>query len=142
MPSTDQARKARQDAQLIAELSHRDLQVKAHEAAHLAAAGGLAGAPSYTYETGPDGRSYAVGGEVPIDLSGGGSPEETLARARRIRAAATAPVDPSPQDLAVAAAATAMELEAEHEIRQARLDLQAQARKASGRYLAVAHQAA
>ena len=44
-----------------------DREERQHEQAHLSAAGGHArGGPSYQYETGPDGKRYAVGGEVSI----------------------------------------------------------------------------
>ena len=89
---------------LIAKLKARDTQVRQHEQAHLAAAGSLAvSGASYVYQRGPDGVSYAVGGEVQIDTSPGRTPEETVARARAIMAAALAPADPSGPDRAVAA---------------------------------------
>lgn len=97
------------EQRIVEHLAETDRQVRAHEAAHQAAAGGLGGAATFTYKTGPDGKSYAVGGEVPIDMSPGRTPEETLARARQVRAAALAPADPSGQDLAVAAQATQLE---------------------------------
>lgn len=91
---------------LIAKLKARDTEVRQHEQAHLAAAGGLAvSGASYVYQRGPDGVSYAVGGEVQIDTSPGRTPEETIARARTIAAAALAPADPSGADRAVAAQA-------------------------------------
>lgn len=99
---------------LVAELKATDARVRAHEAAHMAAAGGLAkGGPSFSYQRGPDGKAYAVGGEVSID-SGGvpGNPKAALAKARQIQQAALAPSDPSPQDRAVAAAAAAMAAQA------------------------------
>ncbi|MFZ6751110.1 putative metalloprotease CJM1_0395 family protein [Undibacterium sp. Ren11W] len=97
----------------VQRLQARDRQVRAHEQAHLAASGGLAttGA-SYTYQKGPDGARYAVGGEVSIDVSPGRTPQETIARAITIRAAALAPVDPSGPDRAVAAQASQMEQKA------------------------------
>jgi len=105
------------DAALIAKLKARDQQVRNHEQAHLAAAGGLAvSAASFTYQKGPDGVSYAVGGEVGIDTSPGRTPEETISRARTIRAAALAPADPSGQDQAVAAQASQMAQEAQLEL--------------------------
>jgi len=107
-------------AQLIAELEARDREVRAHEAAHAAAGGSLAGAPSFSFQTGPDGRSYAVGGEVSIELAPGRTPQETMDRARRIRAAALAPRDPSSQDLSVASSAAAMESRAMMEASRAR----------------------
>lgn len=102
----------------VQKLKARDAEVRAHEAAHLSAGGGLVrGGASYTYQRGPDGRQYAVGGEVSIDTGAvPGDPKATLAKAQRIRAAALAPADPSPQDRAVAAAADQMAAEAASEI--------------------------
>ena len=101
----------------VSALRSRDAQVKLHERMHQAIAGALAGSASFTYERGPDGQLYAVGGEVPISLAPGKTPKETIDRARTIRAAALAPADPSGADRAVAAAATAMEVEAQRELR-------------------------
>lgn len=109
------------DAQLIMELSSADRQVRSHEAAHSAAGGQYTGSPSYTYRQGPDGKRYAVAGEVPIDVSPvTGDPEATLKKAQVIRAAALAPVDPSAQDLKVAAAAMQMALSAQADIQTAK----------------------
>ena len=100
----------------VKDLQKRDREVRQHEMAHLAASGGLAmSGATYSYQVGPDGISYAVGGEVRIDVSPGRTPEETLARAQTIRAAALAPADPSGQDLAVASAATQMAAQARAE---------------------------
>ena len=108
-----------QDLKVIEQLKSRDREVRAHEQAHAAAAGGLAlGGPSYTYQYGPDGQAYAVGGEVNIDTSPGNSPEATIAKAKQIRAAALAPADPSGQDRAVAAAASQLEAQAQQELTQ------------------------
>lgn len=105
----------------VRKLKARDQQVRQHEQAHLSAAGGLAvSAASFTYQKGPDGVNYAVGGEVNIDTSAGKTPEETLQRARTIRAAALAPADPSGQDRAVAAQAGQMEQQANAELAQQR----------------------
>ncbi len=102
----------------VAKLAARDREVRLHEAQHQAAAGALAvGGPQFTYQTGPDGKLYAVGGEVKLSLTSGQTPEETISRAAQMRAAATAPANPSGQDLAVAAQAAAMETQA----RQAQL---------------------
>ncbi len=46
----------------ISKLSARDRVVRAHEAAHQAVGGQYAGAATYTYQTGPDGKQYAIGG--------------------------------------------------------------------------------
>ncbi len=101
----------------IAKLKARDLEVRQHEAAHLAVAGALAtGGPSFTFQKGPDGVNYAIGGEVGIDVSPGRTPEETIARARTIQAAALAPAEPSGPDLAVAAQAQQLEQQARTEL--------------------------
>jgi hypothetical protein len=103
----------------VAELRRRDQHVRAHEAAHQAAGGDLTGPASFTYRVGPDGRSYAVGGEVQVSPRLGRTPDETIAIARRVRAAALAPADPSPADLAAAATASALELRAMEQKRRA-----------------------
>jgi hypothetical protein len=106
---------AEQEAE-VTDLRHRDAEVRAHEAAHAAAAGALGGGASFEYQTGPDGRNYAVGGEVPVEMAAGHTPEETIRNAAQLRAAALAPAQPSAQDRAVAAEASAMEAAARAEI--------------------------
>ncbi|MFW8602062.1 putative metalloprotease CJM1_0395 family protein [Desulfobacterota bacterium M19] len=92
---------------LIDKLQKVDQEVHDHELAHLAAAGGYAvSGASYQYQTGPDGRKYAVGGEVQIDTSPGRTPEETISKMETVRRAALAPASPSGQDQLVAAQAT------------------------------------
>lgn len=117
----------------VADLKQRDLHVRQHEAAHQAAGGDLAGSASFTYQVGPDGRSYAVGGEVPIAARSGRTPDETIAIARRVRAAALAPADPSAADLAAAAQATAMEQQAVQQ-RQAQRERESAARGPDGTF--------
>lgn len=102
----------------IAELQRRDQEVRAHEAAHMAAGGSLVrGGATYGYERGPDGKQYAVSGEVSLDTSPvPNNPAATLQKAEQIKAAATAPANPSPQDRKVAAEAGAMALKAAGEM--------------------------
>ncbi len=103
---------------MVAQLQEADIKVKAHEMAHLAAAGGYAtGGASYQYQQGPDGKKYAVGGEVPIDIGKESSPEQTITKMRIVRQAALAPADPSPQDQKVAARATLNIAEASQELK-------------------------
>ncbi len=101
---------SQQDQQEISQLKQRDSEVKAHEQAHLSVAGGFAvGGASFTYQTGPNGIRYAVGGEVSISTSPvQGDPAATLKKADAIRRAALAPANPSTQDLKVAGRATSM----------------------------------
>ena len=96
-----------EEKQQVQELQRRDREVKAHEQAHIAASAGLAGAPSYEYQTGPDGKRYAVGGEVSLRSGGSSDPETALREAETIKRAATAPAEPSSTDRAVAAQASA-----------------------------------
>ncbi|WP_104722223.1 putative metalloprotease CJM1_0395 family protein [Helicobacter mesocricetorum] len=105
--------------QQVRELEQIDRDVKAHEAAHIAAgAGVVTGGASFSYTRGPDGKMYATAGEVPISMEKGDTPQETIANARKIIAAAMAPSDPSPQDYKVAASAAQMEIEAKIELTQ------------------------
>jgi len=101
-------------------LARADREVRAHEQAHMSAGAGLVRGSSYSYEAGPDNRRYAVAGEVSIDTSPGRTPEESIAKARQIRAAALAPADPSTADRQVAAAASQMEMQARQELAQSR----------------------
>lgn len=89
--------------QEVEKLKERDSEVRAHEQAHIAAAAGLrTSAPTYDYETGPDGKKYAVGGEVNISFTSGSNPEEDIRNAETMRNAALAPSEPSGQDRSVA----------------------------------------
>ena len=102
----------------LRELKQRDTEVRAHEAAHKAVAGQYAtGAASFSYQRGPDGSLYAIGGEVGIDTRPiADNPEASLQKAIQIRAAALAPAQPSGQDMAVASAAALMAAAARSEI--------------------------
>ncbi|MGE0682819.1 MAG: putative metalloprotease CJM1_0395 family protein [Candidatus Binatia bacterium] len=104
----------------VQELQKRDQEVRLHEQAHLAAAGAHArGGPSFTYQKGPDGKVYAVGGEVPIDLSPvADNPQATIQKAEAIQRAALAPAEPSGPDQQVAAQAAALVIEARQELAQ------------------------
>ncbi len=101
----------------IQQLKKRDADVRAHEEAHLAVAGPYArSGPTYTYETGPNGVQYAIGGEVQIDTSDASTPEATIRKMETVVRAALAPVDPSATDRQVAAQALAKELHAVQEL--------------------------
>jgi len=106
----------------LRKLKKRDAEVRRHEQAHKAAAGSTAsGGPSFEYETGPDGKRYAVGGEVQIDTSQvSGDAQATIDKMQQVRRAALAPGNPSAQDRAVAAQAQAAERKAQAELRKER----------------------
>ena len=100
----------------ITQLKSIEEKVKAHEAAHKAAGGAMTGPVSYTYTRGPDGKNYITGGEVPISISTGRTPQETINRMQQVIRAALAPADPSPQDRSVAGQAAAMQQEARQQL--------------------------
>ncbi len=103
---------------VLNDLKQTDREVRAHEAAHVAAGGQyVSGGAQFEYQTGPDGKKYAVGGEVGIDSSEvPDDPEATIAKMQVVRRAALAPSQPSSQDRAVAAAAARREAEARMEL--------------------------
>ena len=94
-----------------------DAEVRTHEQAHSTAGGPYAGAPSFKFTTGPDGKRYTVSGEVEIDSAPvRGNPEATLRKMDVVIRAALAPSDPSSQDLAIARQAQAQRAEARNEL--------------------------
>ncbi len=106
-----------QENQQIQQLKSRDLEVKTHEQAHAAIGGRYASAPSYAYELGPDGKQYAVEGEVQIDISPvAGDPQATVQKMQQVRAAALAPAEPSAADRRIAAEAAQRQIQAQAEV--------------------------
>ena len=62
-PITKELALSQQELVELRKLESIDNRVRAHEQAHLAAAGGIAkGGASFQTTTGPDGKQYAVGG--------------------------------------------------------------------------------
>ncbi|AOW77434.1 hypothetical protein A3Q34_11530 [Colwellia sp. PAMC 20917] len=111
------SREAFTEQRIINELQLRDQEVRAHELAHASVGGASTGSPSYTFEMGPDGKKYAVGGEVSVDLSTvNGDPRATITKMQKVYAAALAPADPSIQDTRVAASASRAILQAQTEL--------------------------
>lgn len=132
----DMEQQIRQEEQrILQQLKSRDREVRAHEAAHVAAGRPyIRSGPSYTYQRGPDGRSYAIGGQVQLDTSEArNDPEATLNKAEQVRRAALAPAQPSPQDLSVAADASQLAARARVELAaQRREELESQVQELSG----------
>lgn len=107
--------------QVIKQLKARDTEVRAHEMAHLVVAGQYARGMSFTYQQGPDGKNYAIGGEVGIDVSAvSGDPEATIEKMRIVQQAAMAPAQPSSQDYKVAQSAAQTMTQAMAEVAQAK----------------------
>lgn len=102
LPANEQDMSERDQAAL-AQLRQRDAQVRQEENAHAGAAGSIAGPIVYTYQRGPDGRMYAVGGSVSINAQTfSNDPQEARALGARIAAAANAATNPSGADMRAA----------------------------------------
>ncbi|KKO44585.1 hypothetical protein WG68_14915 [Arsukibacterium ikkense] len=115
----DEQQKQQQQAeqQELRELQARDREVRNHEQAHASVGGRYAASPSYTYQQGPDGRQYAIGGEVQIDIAPvSGDPQATIQKMQQVKAAALAPAEPSSADRRIAAEASQRQMQAQVEL--------------------------
>ncbi len=122
-----------QQLAVVLQLQKRDRAVHQHEMAHLVAGGQyVRGGPNYVYETGPDGKRYAVGGDVSIDTSPERDPRATLSKMLTVERAALAPKDPSPQDREVAAKAAQEAAKAQMEIIEMEQHAETQGIKTAG----------
>ena len=127
--SDENSKQVHADERVISQLQQRDKEVRTHELAHATAGGTATGTPSYTFEVGPDGKKYAVGGEVAVDLSSiAGNPQATIVKMQKVHAAALAPASPSTQDTRVAASATQKILAAQSELLTLKSDEQTQSK--------------
>ena len=101
------------EQQQLSELQDQDRAVRARERAHVSASDGLPiSGPNYTYKRGPDGKLYAVAGDVQIFSPPSNSPEQSLVLAHKLEQSALAPAAPSSQDEYVANQAAQMAAEA------------------------------
>ncbi|NQZ22477.1 MAG: hypothetical protein HRT53_10505 [Colwellia sp.] len=117
---------------ILTELKLRDQEVRTHELAHASVGGATTGAPKYTFEVGPDGKKYAVGGEVSVDLAKiDGNPRATISKMQKVHAAALAPANPSIQDTRVASSAARIILQAQSELAAIRLEDPTRAKESS-----------
>jgi hypothetical protein len=105
-----------EDQKQIQSLKKRDTEVRTHENAHKSVGGPYAGSPTYSFQAGPDGQRYAIGGEVSIDAGPEKEPAATIRKMETVKRAALAPAEPSPQDYKVAAQADQAKLEAQQEL--------------------------
>lgn len=91
-------------------------KVVQHEQSHMQAGGEFAGAASFVYSKGADGRTYITGGEVSVKVPAGGDLERLKYALGRVKRAAMSPADPSPQDIMTAAMASTREASVNQEI--------------------------
>ncbi|MEL6477080.1 MAG: putative metalloprotease CJM1_0395 family protein [Pseudomonadota bacterium] len=109
------------ETEVVRNLQQRDREVRDHEEAHARVGGRYASEPSYDMQVGPDGRNYAIGGSVQIDISPVKDDlQATIAKMEVVKAAALAPAEPSPADRRVAALAESQRLAAIAELRAQR----------------------
>lgn len=88
---------------LVARLTERDREVRRHEMLHYQTGLPYTQQPQFWFVTGPDGRRYAVSGQVGFVMSKlSGKASDLLAQLQVLQRAALAPHQPSSQDLAVA----------------------------------------
>ena len=127
-------------AQQSKALKSREKAVQQHEAAHLLAGSGITSGLSYTYQQGSDGASYAIGGEVTLNMQEGSTPEETIQRAQKMRAAALAPSSPSAQDQDLAMMAMKMEASAREERADKQKEAQEKLKETSEKFKEVAEE--
>ncbi len=113
-----------EETRQLENLKQTDIEVRAHEQAHVIAGGNLVrGAAHFGYATGPDGKLYAVSGEVSIDSSPvQDNPEATIRKMMQVVRAALAPSQPSGQDRAMVSAALKNQMEAQQQIAQQLMD--------------------
>jgi len=118
-----------EEQQEVEDLKQRDAEVRQHEQAHLMAGGQYAkGGASYTYKVGPDGKRYAVGGEVQLDATPiADDPQATIRKMETIKRAALAPAEPSAQDYRAAAQAEQLEMKARQELTEQQAEKMQQA---------------
>lgn len=101
----------------VDELKQTDQEVRSHEQAHQTVGGPYAGQIQFEYTVGPDGKKYAIGGEVPIDASPvANNPEATIRKMDIVIRAALAPAEPSSQDQQVARQAQTQRTQAQAEL--------------------------
>ena len=82
---------------VLEKFKNSDSNIRTHEQAH--AANGATTTPiSYKYQMGPDGKMYAIGGEVRLDTSIPKDPKEASFKLSQIQRASNAPSDMSGAD--------------------------------------------
>lgn len=119
-----------QERKEVERLRRRDQEVRTHEQAHKSAGGPYAGQVTFETVRGPDGRSYAVGGEVKIDTSEiPNNPQATIRKLETVKRAALAPAQPSSQDRQVATQADAKIQQARQELREQKAAEEAEKRE-------------
>lgn len=82
-----------------------DANIRSHEQVH-ATIGATTSPISYVYQQGPDGKMYAVGGHVKLDVSLPDDPKAASYKLDQIKKAASAPGDMSSADASISTQAS------------------------------------
>lgn len=89
---------------VLEKFKSKDAEVKQHEESHTA--NGVAKSTiKYNYQTGPDGKLYAVGGEVKLDTSLPSDEKQAIDKLEKLASASSAPSQLSAADSQIAIAA-------------------------------------
>ena len=88
-------------ARVLEKFKRTDAEIRSHEQAH-ATIGHTTAPIAYTYQQGPDGKMYAVGGSVRLDTSIPDDPKDAAFKLDQIQRAASAPIDTSGADNQIA----------------------------------------
>ncbi len=86
---------------VLQKFKNKDAEVKSHEQVH-ATIGATTSPISYVYQQGPDGKMYAVGGSVRLDVSIPDDPQAAQFKLDQIAKAASGVSDPSIADMSIA----------------------------------------
>lgn len=88
-------------ARVLEKFKQADANIRSHEQIH-ATIGQTTAPISYNYQKGPDGKMYAVGGSVKLDVSLPDDPKAAAFKLDQIEKAAMGPSDPSGADTTIA----------------------------------------
>ena len=89
-------------AKVLEKFKQTDEKVRTHEQIH-ASIGHTTAPISYTYQQGPDGKMYAVGGQVRLDTSIPKEPKAAAFKLDMLQKAASGPIDSSGADNTISA---------------------------------------
>lgn len=89
-------------AKVLEKFKQTDTNIRSHEQIH-ASIGHTTAPIAYTYQKGPDGKMYAVGGSVRLDTSIPNDPKAAAFKLDMLQKAASGPTDSSAADNTIAA---------------------------------------
>ncbi|MEA2017581.1 MAG: putative metalloprotease CJM1_0395 family protein [Campylobacterota bacterium] len=88
-------------ARVLEKFKQADANIRSHEQIH-ASIGHTTAPIAYTYQEGPDGKMYAVGGHVKLDTSIPDDPKAAAFKLDMLQKAASGPIDSSAADNTIA----------------------------------------